>query len=186
MKLCQLIFLVLISILLLQVLTACQTGLVIEKDSTPSVQALPTPSGPVTSPATGGEIGLDLPSGTSLPESNISVETKEISLPQAVVIDFLRDVTQGDLWSAMNYWEPEARNQAIQNLAANWASGEYEFVIGEVSYAGFIAPGDYRPLEAGNPRVQDALVVVSIDGFQGSFALEKTSSGWLISGWIEE
>lgn len=56
--------------------------------------------------------------------------------------------------------------------------------VGAVSYAGFVAPGDYRPLEADDPRVQNALVAASIDGVQGSFALEKTSSGWLISGWI--
>jgi hypothetical protein len=61
---------------------------------------------------------------------------------------------------------------------------EHEFAVGTASYAGFVAPGDYHPLKADNPRVQGALVEASIDGVQCSFALGKTSSGWLISEWI--
>ena len=97
---------------------------------------------------------------------------------------FLDHVSEGDVSGAKRFWIPEVWDEGIGRLVTSWASGQHEFSVGAVSYAGFVAPGDYRPLEADNPRVQNALVVASIDGVQGSFALEKTSSGWLISGWI--
>ncbi|OGO36474.1 MAG: hypothetical protein A2W35_13020 [Chloroflexi bacterium RBG_16_57_11] len=110
---------------------------------------------------------------------------EDISIPEGVVSAFLDDVSKGDLSGAKRFWKPEVWNPGIEKMVAGWAAGRHEFSLGAVSYAGFVAPGDYRPLEADDPRVLDALVTASIDGFPGSFALEKTSSGWLISGWLE-
>jgi hypothetical protein len=109
---------------------------------------------------------------------------KDVGTPDGVVTAFLRHVSEGDVSGAKRFWNPDAWNTGIQHLVAGWATGEDEFSVGAVSYAGFVAPGDYRPLEADDPRVLDALVAASIDGVQGSFALEKIGSGWLISGWI--
>jgi hypothetical protein len=114
----------------------------------------------------------------------MTIEAKDVSAPQGVVIAFLNLVMEGDVDGAMGFWKPEVRDEGIHQLVAGWAAGEHEFAVGTASYAGFVAPGDYRPLKADDPRVQGALVEASIDGVQGSFALEKTRSGWLISGWI--
>ena len=109
---------------------------------------------------------------------------KDVGTPERVVVAFLDHVSEGDVSGAKRFWISEVWDEGVGRLVTSWASGQHEFSVGAVSYAGFVAPGVYRPLEADDPRVQNALVVASIDGVQGSFALEKTSSGWMISGWI--
>jgi hypothetical protein len=103
---------------------------------------------------------------------------------EVVVVTFLERISEGDLIGAKHLWKPEVWEEGAGQLVASWAAGRLEFSVGTVSYSGFVAPGDYRPLEVSDPRVLNALVEATIDGEQGSFALEKTSSGWLISGWI--
>jgi hypothetical protein len=159
------------------------------RESTIEVATSATPDILSDTPPGGVEIGTD--THTDIPDKSTSgIQAtahvkKVIGTPEWVVLAFLDEVSEGDLIGAKRFWEPYAWNTGIEQLVAGWASARHEFSIGAVSYAGFVAPGDYRPLEADDPRVLGALVAASIDGFPGSFALEKTSSGWLISGWIE-
>jgi hypothetical protein len=158
------------------------------RESTIEVAPSATPGNLSGTPPGGVEIGTD--THTGIPEKSTSgiqstADVKVIGTPEWVVLAFLDEVSEGDLIGAKRFWEPNVWNTGIEQLVAGWAARQHEFSIGAVSYAGFVAPGDYRPLEAGDPRVLGALVAASIDGFPGWFALEKTSSGWLISGWIE-
>jgi len=108
----------------------------------------------------------------------------DFSQPEEVVRAFLDEISEGDLLEAKPFWIQEVWIGGIDQLVASWASGQHKFTIGTTTYAGFFAPGDYRPMEADDPRVSDALVSATIDGEQGSFDLEKTCNDWLISGWI--
>jgi hypothetical protein len=164
-------------------LTSCVHATQSQPESTKEVAAPATP-GNLSGTTSGTDTHTGIPDkGTSGIQSTADV--KVIGTPEWVVLAFLDEVSEGDLIGAKRFWEPYAWNTGIEQLVADWASARHEFSIGAVSYAGFVAPGDYRPLEADDPRVLGALVAASIDGFPGSFALEKTSSGWLISGWIE-
>jgi hypothetical protein len=173
-----------ITILVLSALNACRPAWVIEKEHAPSAQVLLAATGSVNLPVLEREDAADLPSSPPRPEPHITIDAKDVGTPEGVVMAFLDDVSEGDVSGAKRFWIPEVWDKGIDRLAAVWATGQHEFSVGAVSYAGIVAPDDYRPLEADDPRVQNALVAASIDGVQGSFALEKTSSGWLISGWI--
>jgi hypothetical protein len=169
-------------------LTSCVHATQSQRESTKEVAASATPgnlSGTLPGVVdTGTDTHIDTPE-IRTPGLQPTADVKDVDTPEWVVSAFLDEVSEGDLIGAKRFWEPEAWNTGIEQLVAGWAARQHEFSIGAVSYAGFVAPGDYRPLEADDPRVRNALVTASIDGFPGSFALEKTNNGWLISGWLE-
>ena len=118
------------------------------------------------------------------PEVQPCLSVPEVYQPDEVVRSFLNEVSEGDLQAARNFWIPEVWDGGIDQLVTHWANGEHDFTIGTTTYEGFFAPGDYRPMEADDARVNAALVAAAIDGEQGSFALKKTCDTWLISGWV--
>lgn len=168
-------------------LTSCVHATQSQRESTKEVAASATPgnlSGTLPGVVeTGTDTHTDTPE-IRTPGLQPTADVKDVDTPEWVVLAFLDDVSKGDVIRAKRLWKPEVWNTGIEQLVAGWAAGRHEFSVGAVSYAGFVAPGDYRPLEADDPRVINALVTASIDEFPGSFALEKTSSGWLISGWL--
>jgi len=173
-----------ISILMSSSLKTCQPSLVIEKERAPSAQVLPTATGSGNLPVLEGDDAADLPSVPLRPEPHLTVEAKDVGTPEGVVIAFLNTISEGNVNGAKRFWIPEVWNEGIDQLVDSWATGKHEIAVGPATYAGLVAPGDYRPLDAEDPRVQDALVEASIGVERGSFALEKTSCGWLISGWV--
>lgn len=122
--------------------------------------------------------------GTPTPEVQPCSQVPDINQPVEVVRAFLEEVYESDLQEASHFWIQGVWDEGIDQLVTGWADGKYDLKTGTTTYEGFFAPGDYRPMEAGDPRVSNALVLSTIDGQQGSFTLEKTCDGWLISGWI--
>ena len=100
-----------ISILALSALNACQPAWVIGKEHAPSIQVLPTATGPVPHPVFEGEDAAGLPSLPPRPESHMTIEAKDLSAPQGVVIAFLNLVSEGDVDRAMSFWKPEVRDE---------------------------------------------------------------------------
>lgn len=175
---------ILITILLLSAPNACWSALRIPEERVPPAEAPLATTESVPHRVFEGKDAADLSAETPRPEIRIAAEVEALGAPQQVVIAFLNAISEGKPTRALDFWKPEIQDEGIRRMVAGWASGKHEFVVGAASYAGFVAPGDYRPLEAADPRVQDVLVAASIAGAQGSFALEKTSTGWLISAWI--
>jgi hypothetical protein len=133
------------------------------------------------------EIGVyqdDVLPQTPSPEAQPCLSIRELIRPEQVARTFLEQVSESDLQEARNFWIQEVWDGGIDQLVTSWANGEHDFTIGTTTYEGFFAPGDYRPMEADNPRVSGALVTATIDGEQGSFALKKTCETWLLSGWV--
>ncbi len=121
---------------------------------------------------------------TPSPESQPCLAIPDINQPDEAIRAFLDEVSECDLKQAKHFWIEEVWDGGIDQLVTSWVNSEHDFIVGETTYEGFFAPSDYRAMEADDPRVSGALVSATIDGEQGSFALEKTCETWLISGWI--
>jgi len=112
------------------------------------------------------------------------------SAPGQAVIGFLRAVVSGDVKGALARWElrqedqPPTYAEAMCGLVSEWATGEVRFVVGDVSYSGWVAPGDYGSLDASDPRVEHALVHVCVDDLPGAFALGRVDGQWWIEGYM--
>lgn len=123
-----------------------------------------------------------LPAVTLIPTPSGGSEARQ------VITDFVQALSAGDIEGALSYWDLFQPNQPtdysanIRKIVTGWASGKHEFTIGKITYAGLVAPGDYRTLPESDSRVSDATANVRIDGTDYSFSLTTGKGGWWIEG----
>ena len=97
--------------------------------------------------------------------------------------EFFDLVRQGDIDQALSYWdlhEEDARN--FKRVAQEWHTQGFTFSVGEVSYSGFVAPGDFRDLEEGDPRATSASVDVMIGEKTYYLMLTQENGAWRMNG----
>jgi hypothetical protein len=105
-----------------------------------------------------------------------------------VVAQFFQAVNAGDVDKAMTFWslyepdQPADYAANMRKIVSEWANGKHQITVGGITYAGLVAPGDYRPLAKDDPRVTRATANVRIDGSSYSLSLVFAKGGWLIQG----
>jgi hypothetical protein len=107
-------------------------------------------------------------------------EPDEVEL---AVREFFDLIHAGEIEQALSYWDlhaDDARN--FERIALEWHSENLQFSLGEVTYSGFVAPGDYRDLERGDPQVTNASVEVSIGGEGYYLMLTQAEGAWRMNG----
>jgi hypothetical protein len=127
------------------------------QDELPSAITPPIP--PDTAITTRSPETPPLPTQAGITQT-VQPELEEVEL---AVRDFFDLIREGQIEQALSYWDlhaEDARN--FERIAQEWHSQVLQFSIGEVTYSGFVAPGDYRDLEVGDPQVTNASVEVSI------------------------
>lgn len=170
-----------LALALLASLSACQPSGEPLFDSTPEGGA---PGGPGAAQLTPAGPGEQLPPDSAPSTTPPEGQGGELSEAQRVAQAFFEALEAGDAAGALALWSPNERNEAIQRMVAGWATGEHQFSFGAVTYGGLVAEGDYRTLEADDPRVDSATVEATIDGVPGGLGLEKVEGEWLIFGWM--
>jgi hypothetical protein len=107
----------------------------------------------------------------------------ELGDVELAVRDFFDLIRAGEIVQALSYWDlhaDDARN--FERIAQEWHSEGFQFSVGEVTYSGFAAPGDYRDLEVSDPQVTNASVEVSIGGENYYLMLTQADGAWRMNG----
>ena len=154
--------------------------------------ALPIPGVAASAPTVYPTVAL-LP--TETPMVAVAVPTATLALipttsgdAAQVVAQFFQAVSADDVDKAMTYWslyepdQPADYATNMRNIVTNWASGNHEFTVGDFTYSGLGAPGDYQTLTKDDSRVSRASVNVQVDGANYTLSLVLAKGGWLIEG----
>jgi hypothetical protein len=135
-----------------------------------------------------------LPTQVPLPTSiAVAVPTPTLNLippgdgSEAVVMlqDFIVAVGKGDVTGALTYWNTSqsatyAAN--VRTMVQEWADKKRRLVLGTITYMGRDATGKSVPLPVTDPRVEQAIARVQIDGVEYQFYLSQLKGGWFIEG----
>jgi hypothetical protein len=147
------------------------------QDELPSAITPPIP--PDTAITTRSPETPPLPTQAGITQT-VQPELEEVEL---AVRDFFDLIREGQIEQALSYWDlhaEDARN--FERIAQEWHSQVLQFSIGEVTYSGFVAPGDYRDLEVGDPQVTNASVEVSIGSQDYYLMLTQADGTWRMNG----
>lgn len=107
----------------------------------------------------------------------------EIGPVERAAQEFFDLIRQGEIEQALSNWdlhEEDARN--FERIARDWHTQGLQFSVGEITYSGFAAPGDFQDLEEDDPRVSTASVEVSIGGQPYYLMLAKANGDWRMNG----
>jgi hypothetical protein len=158
-------------------LVAAASSCTRRQDEMPSAITPPIPSD--TAITTSAPETPPLPTQAGITQT-VQPELEEVELATREFFDLIRE---GEIEQALSYWDlhaDDARN--FQRIAQEWHSKGLQFSMGEVTYSGFAAPGDYRDLEVDDPQVTNASVEVSIDGVDYYLMLTQADGAWRMNG----
>jgi hypothetical protein len=154
--------------------------------------AIPIPGVAASAPTIFPTVAL-LP--TETPKVAVAVPTATLALipttqgdAAQVVAQFFQAVSAGDVDKAMTFWslyepdQPADYATNMRNIVSTWASGNHQFTVGDFTYSGLVAPGDYQTLTKDDSRVSRASVNVQVDGANYTLRLVLAKGGWLIQG----
>ncbi len=99
--------------------------------------------------------------------------------------DFIAAVARGDVNGALTYWNTSQSSAYAANVRAmvqEWADKRRQLVLGEITYMGRDATGKSVPMLLTDPRVEQAVAKVQIDGLEYQFYLSQLKGGWFIEG----
>lgn len=99
--------------------------------------------------------------------------------------DFIVALSKGDVNGALTYWntsQSSAYAANVRKMVQEWADNKQRLVLGEITYMGRDATGKSVVLPMTDPRVEQAIAKVQIDGVEYLFYLSQLKGGWFIEG----
>ena len=103
----------------------------------------------------------------------------------AMLKDFIAAVAKGDVNGALTYWntsQSSAYAANVRKMVQEWMDLKRQLVLGEITYLGRDATGKSVAMPVTDPRVDQAIAKVQIDGMEYQFYLSQLKGGWFIEG----
>ena len=103
----------------------------------------------------------------------------------AMLKDFIAAVAKGDVNGALTYWntsQSSAYAANVRKMVQEWVDLKRQLVLGEITYLGRDATGKSVAMPVTDPRVDQAIAKVLIDGMEYQFYLSQLKGGWFIEG----
>ncbi len=99
--------------------------------------------------------------------------------------EFFTALYRGDLNTALTYWNTsQSREYAanVRQMVQEWITYKRRLTLRNITYLGRDATGKFIPLPLTDPRVEQAIARVDIDGIEYQFYLSQLKGGWFIEG----
>jgi hypothetical protein len=102
--------------------------------------------------------------------------------------DFVEAVSRGNVDGALTYWntkqpgQPSGYAANVRKMVQEWADKKRQLVLGEITYFGRDTTGKSVAMPVTDPRVEQAIAKVQIDGVEYQFYLTQLKGGWYIEG----
>jgi hypothetical protein len=103
----------------------------------------------------------------------------------AMLKDFITAVAKNNVAGALTYWNTSQSSAYAANVRAmvqEWADKKRQLTLTGISYMGRDATGKSVPMPLTDPRVDQAIAKVQIDGLEYQFYLSQLKGGWFIEG----
>jgi hypothetical protein len=102
-----------------------------------------------------------------------------------MLYDFFAALNKGDVNAALTYWNTsQSREYAanVRKMVQEWITHKRRLTLREITYLGRDATGKFIPLPLTDPRVEQAIARVDVDGIEYQFYLSQLKGGWFIEG----
>lgn len=99
--------------------------------------------------------------------------------------DFFTALDRGDLKTALSYWNTSQSKEYAANvrkMVQEWITFKRKLTLREITYLGRDATGKFVSMPLTDPRVEQAIAKVYVDGIEYQFYLSQLKGGWFIEG----
>ncbi|MCX7838293.1 MAG: hypothetical protein N2559_02400 [Anaerolineae bacterium] len=99
--------------------------------------------------------------------------------------DFFVALGKGDLETALSYWNTSQSKEYAANvrkMVQEWITLKRKLTLREITYLGRDATGKFVSMPLTDPRVEQAIAKVYVDGIEYQFYLSHLKGGWFIEG----
>jgi hypothetical protein len=103
----------------------------------------------------------------------------------AMLQDFFTALNKGDLEMALAYWNTSSSKEYAANvrkMVQEWITLKRKLTLREITYLGRDATGKFVSMPLTDPRVEQAIAKVYVDGIEYHFYLSQLKGGWFIEG----
>jgi hypothetical protein len=132
------------------------------------------------------QVLLPTPFAVVVPTPTLNlVPPGDTSEAAAMLKDFIAAIAKGDVNGGLTYWntsQSSAYAVNVRKMLQEWVDLKRQLVLGEITYMGRDAAGKSVPMSVTDPRVDQAVAKVRVDGMEYQFYLSQLKGGWFIEG----